>query len=723
LICHALVGILLAIQGCNNPRTQLKSLVRKGCFEEAAKLYAENREHFESGHEDQTTEQLRLVAASLNQALEPGLEAAVRRLSDTVWPAPESEWGSIRNTISSALEELDKYNSYELFRREKFRSVSCDRLQALYDEKTSDIREAAEDAFVDFNHFGDVSFFDAYPAALEPKAFMSGHFSLLDKKLELASPEEIERFSQLYPAARILGAEHFRGLSNLYIAASLRRTFGQERPGFGAVAALFETANRKGFAPSDIPGVKLGMIDIRSRRLSESKLVEFPVGLKVNLPFDVITVDSTDLSLGPLVRRFDYIVVFQLLGATNKKDIARREYVSSKFVAGTVSLPNPDYQALMLRVTTLQDQLRQAQFQDNLNAIKAQSSPGAAVAGLGSTLSVIAIQRTLNKTIQALQTTPAYIEEPVYENYTFNQVQLRARKTVRSKWYVLDCARNTYGTQGLALDEQTSFVLLYGVHEKDPDRIRFMSASASEKDLEAWENSQLVVSMPDFRDLREVPVAPVGTPGVTDAVYAEIQAAETVEVGNSQAAKTTSDDERFASVVVLRCKNALGSGFFVTPDLVLTNLHVVEGAKFVEMKTYEGEETFGKVIQSDIRLDLALVKIQTRGKPVAFFDGPRLTPGATVEAIGHPKGLEFSITRGVISAIRTRPSLYAPDADEILVIQTDAAISPGNSGGPLFLGDRVVGVNTQKITGGDVEGLGFAVHYSEVVKFCGEYLK
>lgn len=143
----------------------------------------------------------------------------------------------------------------------------------------------------------------------------------------------------------------------------------------------------------------------------------------------------------------------------------------------------------------------------------------------------------------------------------------------------------------------------------------------------------------------------------------------------------------------------------------------MEGVKYVEMKTYSGKETFGKVERSDIRLDLALIKVQTRGKPVKFFDGTKISPGDTVDAIGHPKGLEFSITRGVISAVRKIPSIYAPDADDVLFIQTDAAVNPGNSGGPLFLGDKVIGVNTQKLVKTEIEGLGFAVHYSEVLKF------
>jgi S1-C subfamily serine protease len=180
------------------------------------------------------------------------------------------------------------------------------------------------------------------------------------------------------------------------------------------------------------------------------------------------------------------------------------------------------------------------------------------------------------------------------------------------------------------------------------------------------------------------------------------------------------NDPRFGSVVVvLNPKGALGTGFYVTPDLVMTNYHVVEGVKFIEMKLHNGMETFGKVVKSDVRLDLALIKVQDRGVPVEFYDKNNLDLGSTVEAIGHPKGLTFTITRGVVSAVRKKKSVFAVGGKEVLFVQTDAAINPGNSGGPLFLGQKVIGVNNNKLVGGS-EGLGFAVHHSEVAQFMKE---
>jgi len=125
-----------------------------------------------------------------------------------------------------------------------------------------------------------------------------------------------------------------------------------------------------------------------------------------------------------------------------------------------------------------------------------------------------------------------------------------------------------------------------------------------------------------------------------------------------------------------------------------------------------------------VRLDLALIKVQSRGRPVRFYTDKTIDLGKTVEAIGHPRGLEFSITRGVVSAVRQRPgiNLSGGGGKDVLYIQTDVPINPGNSGGPLFLGDRVIGVNAFGARKDTAEGLNFAVHYSEVLEFLREHL-
>src|SRR5277367_5343985 len=152
----------------------------------------------------------------------------------------------------------------------------------------------------------------------------------------------------------------------------------------------------------------------------------------------------------------------------------------------------------------------------------------------------------------------------------------------------------------------------------------------------------------------------------------------------------------------------VGSGFIVTPDgYVLTNAHVVDDASEVTVKLTDRREFVAKVIGVDKRSDVALIKIAATGLPIVHFgDSSKLKPGQWVVAIGSPFGFENSVTAGVVSAT-ARPL----DENYVPFIQTDAAVNPGNSGGPLFNVDgQVIGINAQiySRTGGYM-GMSFAI--------------
>lgn len=172
--------------------------------------------------------------------------------------------------------------------------------------------------------------------------------------------------------------------------------------------------------------------------------------------------------------------------------------------------------------------------------------------------------------------------------------------------------------------------------------------------------------------------------------------------------------------------SSLGSGFvYDDKGHILTNYHVVEGAKQLEVDFTSGYKIYGTVIGTDLDSDLAVVKVDAPASelhPLTLGDSSALKVGQTVIAIGNPFGLSGTMTTGIISALgrtldsqRDAPSGGFFTAGDI--IQTDAAINPGNSGGPLFnLNGEVIGINrairTTNFTGtGEPlnSGIGFAV--------------
>lgn len=160
----------------------------------------------------------------------------------------------------------------------------------------------------------------------------------------------------------------------------------------------------------------------------------------------------------------------------------------------------------------------------------------------------------------------------------------------------------------------------------------------------------------------------------------------------------------------------MGSGFIVSADgLILTNAHVVRDAKDVTVKLSDRREYRAKVLGSDAATDVAVLRINAKGLPVAQLGDPsRLQVGDPVLAIGAPYGLEQTATQGIVSA----KGRSLPGESYVPFIQTDAAVNPGNSGGPLFDGSgAVVGINAQiySRTGG-YQGLAFAIPIDVAMK-------
>ena len=152
-----------------------------------------------------------------------------------------------------------------------------------------------------------------------------------------------------------------------------------------------------------------------------------------------------------------------------------------------------------------------------------------------------------------------------------------------------------------------------------------------------------------------------------------------------------------------------GSGFLISADgYILTNSHVVDEVDEVVVKLHDKREFRAKVIGKDSRTDIALIKINANNLPrVAIGDPDKLRVGEWVLAIGAPFGFENSVTAGIVSA----KGRSLPQENYVPFIQTDVAVNPGNSGGPLFnMKGEVVGVNSQIISrSGGYMGLSFAI--------------
>lgn len=151
---------------------------------------------------------------------------------------------------------------------------------------------------------------------------------------------------------------------------------------------------------------------------------------------------------------------------------------------------------------------------------------------------------------------------------------------------------------------------------------------------------------------------------------------------------------------------------------IVTNYHVIDGAKQIEISLANGERVSARLVGADPLTDLAVLEIDDEHveQVAEFGDSDVIRPGEPAIAIGNPLGLEFSrtVTQGIISA--KERSLPVSANMELNVIQTDAAINPGNSGGALInIQGQVIGINSLKISQQGIEGLGFAIPINDVI--------
>lgn len=169
-------------------------------------------------------------------------------------------------------------------------------------------------------------------------------------------------------------------------------------------------------------------------------------------------------------------------------------------------------------------------------------------------------------------------------------------------------------------------------------------------------------------------------------------------------------EEKYNSVFVVTSGNALGSGFAVGENCIVTNAHVLGNLNSINLKNYSGESYTAYLVGYDKEKDIAVLGVKgAKFTPLIIADPKALNTGDDVYAIGAPKSMAYTLTKGVISAKERKIGLYT-------YIQTDAAINEGNSGGPLINDEgNVLGMNTLKMS--NSEGIGLAIPMAEVSAF------
>ncbi|MBF0142148.1 MAG: trypsin-like peptidase domain-containing protein [Magnetococcales bacterium] len=543
--------------------------------------------------------------------------------------------------------------------------------------------------------------------------------------------------------SEILNDEELTQLGNRFVALHREANRDKEDPLATAMEAMVK-AREAGFKPRELSGMTIGFVEATSRTLLDKRQIEFPVIVDLDLPVKASKAELDQALTQEVALGTDYLIILDVALAKASRRIPEAQKTRSSQVVGYRNEPNPQYDVAKEEVANARSQLMASEahaLSDTNQVIQCQGgncfstvSSNSFLRGLKTSDEKNNLQMAMNR----LAGTPMTIEVPVLQNYAYDISKVIGTKAMTVHYYVVDKRRGSYFKSTFDLSERRNFAVAYNVHETDPDRETILASQDTEQTVVDWEEAPASVPLSTLIDHSLKNRSGWQKMANLDALRREILTDRNQAL--HQVTQATFDDKpqsdsRFNSVVAVLLSGSLGSGFYVLPDVVLTNWHVVDNTQLVEMRLYDGQETFGKVIAKDIRLDLALVKTQNRGTPVSIYRKNSLDLGTTVEAIGHPKGLFFSISRGVVSAIRRQDNINirgertsgngmvtSQGGKPVLYVQTDTPISPGNSGGPLFFGKEVVGVNTWARIDAGSQGLNFSVHYSEVLEFLKQNL-
>lgn len=441
-----------------------------------------------------------------------------------------------------------------------------------------------------------------------------------------------------------------------------------------------------------------------------------------------------------------------------------REPVGSQYIATYQQDTNPDYLTLQADFQVAQNNLAQLKVQHALNP------PANAWVGVGNALAETAAQLTVGNIRNKLANTPPFLQRPVELPYTAYRATASRIVTVSILLTVEDHQTGFGDSVEISGSAESHGDGLEGVHDRDTQRLQNHEPSLENRQqlmpkafaaavptltirvqelgqrmflaraVSAFNQKRTMQTLGHLlyaRDLiKEAPALESYTTAyqmldtVTlenierlkmDAAWFPKSTAKltTAKAGPGSVTATSRPamlQEALAAVVLVKSGDHYGSGFFVGSEgLVLTNAHVVQGQARVSIHTTKGESFLATPVSVSNDHDLALLRINS--KPAASLRlgvSADVSVGADIFAIGNPEGLQGTVTKGIVSAVRKM--------DGSTFLQIDAAINPGNSGGPLLNDSgEVIGINTSKL--GDAEQLGFAIAIDDAKRIFKDYIR
>jgi len=718
--CNTKLGGALG-KSDDSPTAKVSVLLDQGAVDEAAQVVVDNIAYFTGAmDEGDVSAAMSRLAKGLDFKYSPQIAELASGAEAVKWPVDRSRWAEVKTEMTALAERESVLKGMAIFKYPRFRPAGYDQAVKAVASREEAIRRDAPGNFATFPLDGERSFFEVYPVPLNEVTFLKVNQAVWTKALGSMSQTQASAFLNNYgdslPASARdqLAREYFRSQCPDPATADLKD-----------IVTAYEKCRAVGLELKTIPGIKIAFLQVTSPDLIRDKAIDFGLDIKLDMPFDASKASMRTAFKSKAVQDADILILVSIAEAKARRVVAREETVQSTYVASYVREDNPEFEIAKAEMETATRQQQEVANKETTHWLVdpimhylEENEKEDLVTDTG---------KRLAEAKEKLRTTPKYVQVADYQPYPVTKAFMDIYKFGTINYYVVDKRRKRLFRDTFDISEKSFFTVCYALKDSDPQRTKFLQESVLEDDVVRYELEPAEVNLSDLLDQyasRPSEAKKYKNMGDVQRVFTADRSAAQLKRKNETYGYDKYSDKRFDSVVVVRnTGTGIGSGFYVTDDMVITNYHVVEEANYVQLKRFDERETMGRVIARDARLDLALIQADIRGKAVCFYDKRKLPLGETLEIIGHPQGLEFSITRGVISAIRETPPInfMGATSNKVLYIQTDAASNGGNSGGPVFYGNYVVGVHDWGIkkTGSDApaQGLNFSIHYKEVFDF------
>ena len=423
-------------------------------------------------------------------------------------------------------------------------------------------------------------------------------------------------------------------------------------------------------------------------------------------------------------------LTFKITDRDYKRTITSKEMIPSQYISGQREIFNPKYETASLDLANAQSELSTAKYRD-----AQRQSEGC----YGSFWECALAEAILNETTNAqakydaakrvLENTPRTLMQDLISDYEVEKLSIEASKSLIIELAFIDTGRNElYLTEHPVKLLKEFEVINSPVAESDTDLKKLLNGTSEENEVDSWMNKNIVLNkdlITILNDLFNSDNFQKRSSQISSYIdnldRINSFTDEKVKTANKKKQKKDKDYVVEDSIIVVETLDGAGTGFYVTDEYIITNQHVVENSGFVNLRSYDNQTFTGKVITTDVATDLALILVSDYKIPLEIDETCSVRNRENIFTIGHPRGFEYSTTRGIVSAIRDMPQPFYSAVGNKKYIQIDAAISPGNSGGPLFnTMEKVIGVNTWGRIDQGSQNLNFAVHCLELKKFLRE---